>query len=488
MVVGLFSLKGDLNTTTELVVDTEDWREYPIAFAEQRDAADATLILEYLDQDGNHVDVDQVSLMPDSARATGGYRPDLLAAIDALKAPTIRWPGGCFASCYRWKSGIGPQSQRVRHTQNIWEDIDVNSFGTDEFLQMCEKLGVEPILVVNGGSWDRPFTAEKRAMYIREACEWIQYCNAPADTEWGRKRAANGHAEPYHVQLWEMDNETWGMGKEEYCALLEELIPAVRATDPSITILICGSGGLGERNEGQDWNRYLLGRCAHLADYVSIHHYEFNPNNYATGPDAFRRYLETLKEIIANSKNPELEIFVSEWNLQSTDWRTGLYAGGVLNAFESQGDKMTIGGPALFLRHVSATDWDNAFINFDQNGWFAAPNYVVMKLWREHYAPHWLETTGDLKGISVSTTKNDAETVFIKAVNPTELEKQVRVTLKGVTPTTATLEQVTAESLESRNTLETPETIHVESGTAELRDGVVLFALPPRSAAVVTCE
>ncbi|MDO4557584.1 MAG: alpha-N-arabinofuranosidase, partial [Planctomycetia bacterium] len=74
-------------------------------------------------------------------------------------------------------------------------------------------------------------------------------------------------------------------------------------------------------------------------DYISIHHYE--SENYAGGPEAFRKYLETLKGIIAESENPELEIFVSEWNLQSTDWRTGLYAGGVLNVFESHGDKMT---------------------------------------------------------------------------------------------------------------------------------------------------
>ncbi|MDO4557583.1 MAG: DUF1080 domain-containing protein, partial [Planctomycetia bacterium] len=264
LVISLFSMKGDLNTAVEIPVDSTDWKEYPIGFPAQRDADDARLILDYLDMDGNHVDVDQVSLMPDSAKATGGYRPDLLAAIDALKAPTIRWPGGCFASCYRWKNGIGPQSQRIRHPQNIWEDVDVNSYGTDEFLRMCEKLGVEPILVVNGGSWDKPFTAEKRAMYIREACEWIRYCNDPADTEWGRVRAENGHPEPYGVKLWEMDNETWGMGKEEYCSLLEDLIPAVREADPSITILICGSGGLGERNGGQDWNRYVLGRCAGL--------------------------------------------------------------------------------------------------------------------------------------------------------------------------------------------------------------------------------
>jgi hypothetical protein len=68
-----------------------------------------------------------------------------------------------------------------------------------------------------------------------------------------------------------------------------------------------------------------------------------------------------------------LPFYNSEWNAQSTDWRTGLYAGGLLNAYERQGKKFTLGGPALFLRHLSAGAWDNAFINFDHTGWFAAP-------------------------------------------------------------------------------------------------------------------
>lgn len=490
LAIGLYDLKSNLNVAVDMVIDSADWREYPIAFVENlKDADAATLAIDYLDTNGNFVEIDQLSLMADSSRATGGYRPDLLAAIDGLKAPTIRWPGGCFASCYRWKSGIGPQKDRVRHTQNIWDDVDVNSFGTDEFLRMCEKLGIEPILVVNGGTWDKPRTPEKRDEYIREACEWIEYCNGSLDTEWGKRRAENGHPEPYDVRLWEMDNETWGSPMEvsEYCELLAELVPAVKKTDPSITILICGSGGLGERREGQDWNRYLLEHCASLGDYVSIHHYE-NPDQFADGPYTFEQYIETLKGLIASSSNPAMEIFVSEWNAQSTDWRTGLYAGGVLNAFERQGDKMTLGGPALFLRHVSANDWDNAFINFDQNGWFPAPNYVVMKLWREHYAPHFLTTEGDPKGLNISTAKNDANRIYVKVVNPSREAKSVSLTLTGMALQSATMRQVSPGSLEARNTLEATDAVHVESADVTVDGQVIRFMMPPLSAGVVTVE
>lgn len=33
-----------------------------------------------------------------------GYRKDLLEALQALKIPVLRWPGGCFADTYHWKT------------------------------------------------------------------------------------------------------------------------------------------------------------------------------------------------------------------------------------------------------------------------------------------------------------------------------------------------------------------------------------------------
>ena len=96
---------------------------------------------------------------------------------------------------------------------------------------------------------------------------------------------------------------------------------------------------------------------------------------------------------------------MSEWNAQSTDWRTGLYAGGILNAFERSG-LVTMATPALFLRHVTAPAWDNAFINFDNRSWFPAPNYVVEKLYWDHFVPGLLKVDGEAPGLSVDAGKS----------------------------------------------------------------------------------
>src|ERR1700748_2170514 len=50
-----------------------------------------------------------------------GIRKELVEKLKAIKAPVIRWPGGCFADSYDWKDGIGPRDKRPRRT-NFWVD------------------------------------------------------------------------------------------------------------------------------------------------------------------------------------------------------------------------------------------------------------------------------------------------------------------------------------------------------------------------------
>ena len=424
--------------------------------------------------------LDQVSLMPVSWIEAGGYRPDLLGAIADLQPPVIRWPGGCFASPYRWKDGIGPQHERGPHPKSMWDDKEVNSFGTDEFIGMCRRVGAEPLIVVNIGtpSWNRDVMDND---FVQEVRDWIEYCNGPADSKWGRVRAANGHPEPYNVKYWEIDNETWHMGAETYAEWVNRFGAAMREKDPSIKLMACGSGGYN-----QDWNRTIINNSGMNFDYLSVHHYE-DPNKYATGPAEMEAYYRELKGVIDKGPNPDIKVYCSEWNAQSTDWRTGLYCGGILNVFERCGAFFEIGGPALFLRHVSATDWDNAFINFDHRTWFPAPNYVVMKLWRDHYAPQRIALEGETGGLNfVATRGAEGKTLYLKAVNPSQEAETVRLTMDGHRASSAEMQIVAPGNLEARNTLDAPHAVCAESAAAQVDGQGVTFELPAYSAGVVT--
>ncbi len=465
-----------------LPAPADEWREIPIAFKPSGAADNATLQIGV--RGAGLVWLDQVSLMPDSWRANGGFRPDLLQAIAELHPTVLRWPGGSYANTYRWKSGIGPQAQRRTGPKAVWDDLDVNSLGTDEYVALCRKVGAQPLIDINinrNGTNDA-----SRADYLQDACDWVDYCNGPATSKWGEVRARNGHPEPYHVVYWEIDNEVWNLRPEDYVRCVKQFAPAMKRIDPHISLIACGSGQLGRRwGEG---DLAVIGQCAGDVDYLSVHVYA-NPDQLGPGLAAAGKFIAARRELIAASKNPRLQLFFSEWNAQSTDWRTGLYAGGILNTFERSG-VVGMATPALFLRHVSAKKWDNALINFDQKSWFPAPNYVVMKLWRDHYAPQLLEIKGDSGSLNVVATRTSAgDQCFLKVINLATNAVPVRVRFAGsFKPVTAGFELVAPGSLAARNTLENPQAVKPVTDNVQVADGTVAFSMPQLSAGVVSVK
>ena len=466
-----------LAETTVPVPAGDAWTEVPLSLTPSVGANSA--LLEIAAADAADLSMDQVSLMPASAAAVGGFRPDLLKAIADLHPPVIRWPGGCYAEEYRWKDGIGPQAARGPFPKSMWDDRDVNSLGTDEFVDLCRRTGAEPLIVINTGRFDRE---TPRAAYLQETLDWMEYCNGPADSPWGAIRARNGHPDPYRVKLWEIDNETWEVPVEGYIEIVKEFAPAMRRAHPDVTLLACGGDSARLDSHGH-WDPKLIEACADCFDVLSIHHYE-SPKRFADGPPVDERWYRDLQALIAKSRNPALKLFVSEWNAQSTDWRTGLYAGGILNTFERCGDVVAIASPALFLRHVSARAWDNALINFDACGWFPAPNYVVMKLWRDAYAPERIAVDGPSEPLNLVATRAADGRVIVKAVNPSDTPAAVVVRVAGGTVKSAALTLVAPGSLDARNTLADPAAIAARPGEADVKDGAARFTLPPLSAGI----
>src|SRR6266568_8315423 len=132
-----------------------------------------------------------------------GIRTALIEKMRAIKAPVIRWPGGCFADTYNWRDGIGPKEKRPRET-NFWYEwyskelqnqkkpqiFDPNSFGTDDFLRFCELSGAEGYLAAN-----------LRSLPAFEFARWMEYVNSPTgSTTLAEARSATGHPAPYNVR------------------------------------------------------------------------------------------------------------------------------------------------------------------------------------------------------------------------------------------------------------------------------------------------
>ena len=387
------------------------------------------------------------------------YRQPILDKVAAIHPAFIRWPGGCYAEYYRWQDGVGPRDTRVTKPNYIWGGLDPNYFGTAEFIDLCRRTGAEPVIVLNVGQHEDP---TKAPAYIQEALDWLEYCNGDTSTNYGKLRMFHGYKEPFNVRYWEIGNETWAMGAEAYAARAKQFVDAMRAKQPDLKLLLCGSAG-----HNQEWNAKIIDLAATHMNFLSTHHYmEGTFEEEMRNGVAYPEFLAETAKLIAASANPKAKIACTEWNEQSIALRTGLYAGLVLNGFERHGDVITMSCPALFIRRTNATAWNNAFINHDTRRVFVAPNYLVMQLYRDHFQPTRVAVEAPASLDVVATYDPATRAIVLKVVNPSvDTDVTADIVVKGRDDEFEWQEwRVWSESIDDENSLDAPETIAVEHG------------------------
>ena len=385
-------------------VTGSEWQEIPFAFTSQ--VRDTQASIEIVATGKGAILLDFVSMMRSDARRDGKLRPDLLQALSDLRPSFIRWPGGSFASTYKWQEGIGPYAARGYHPNLFWGGYsDYFGFGTDEFLGLCQKVGAEPLIVLAA-----PGTKPDQVEY---AMNWVRYLNDPPSTEWGRKRAANGHPEPYGVTLFQIDNEPMNNGftPETYAEIVNVYGRRLREIAPKARIVACGQ----KRSSDMDWSETVIDLAGENFDILGCHNYEYEPKNFETGLRRIRDYLTKLRDYVRASKHPHIEIGVLEWSLQHTyDWRAGLHTAGSLMLYEELSPGLTMSCPALLMRNTTDDPKWTSFIYHDHVSWFPGAGYVVEKLFREHYAERFLASaTGTIRDVPDRSRLFDKISTFI---------------------------------------------------------------------------
>jgi alpha-N-arabinofuranosidase len=248
-----------------------------------------------------------------------GYRKDVMDAARGLGLTILRWPGGNFVSGYNWRDGIGPRDQRPVRPEGAWGALEPNTFGTDEFLRYCEKLGVEPYICINAGLGT-----------IEDARNWVEYCNESRETYWAQQRRRNGRKEPWKVRYWGLGNEIdgpWQLGHknaDDYTKFALEAAKAMKRVDESIKLIASGSSNFGSGADWIGWNRTVLERLGREIDYISLHTYIGNRDNdferfLAASQDIDHR-IEVVEGLIQASQsgrpNPRpIYIAYDEWNV-----------------------------------------------------------------------------------------------------------------------------------------------------------------------------
>jgi alpha-L-arabinofuranosidase len=211
-----------------------------------------------------------------------GIRKELVEEMRKIKAPVVRYPGGCFADSYDWRDGIGPADKRPRRT-NFWGErespgspashrYDPNQFGTNEFVHFCKLIGSQPYLAAN-----------VRGLPAEEFGHWVEYCNSPAgSTTLADARAAGGYPEPFGVRFWGVGNESWGCGgnftAQEYAVEFGRYTAWVPRYDQKLSFIASGPS-----SDDWNWTRGFFEEMArkgrfHLGSIYgwALHHYAWN--------------------------------------------------------------------------------------------------------------------------------------------------------------------------------------------------------------------
>ncbi|NDJ54031.1 MAG: alpha-N-arabinofuranosidase [Chloroflexi bacterium] len=246
-----------------------------------------------------------------------GFRQDILTALKRLNMPVIRYPGGSFVAAYRWRDGVGPRDQRPTRADVAWNSLESNTFGTDEFIQFCRKVGADPYLTINTGDGG-----------LREARDWLEYCNGTQETDIVKLRHANGYEDPHNVRYWGIGNEVdgpWDIGyksAEDYARIFSEYSRYMRMVDPSIVLI--ASVVSSWHTNFVERTQLLIEQAGPAIDYLALHWYVGNRDNdfdaYMTTSELIDERLTAYEGLIDAlclnlGLRERIPIAVDEWNV-----------------------------------------------------------------------------------------------------------------------------------------------------------------------------
>jgi alpha-L-arabinofuranosidase len=292
------------------------WQSYQFEFVAGADSADARL--EITGSGSGAFRVGTISLM--QADNINGWRADTTGILQKLHSGMWRLPGGNFLSNWDWHGAIGPRDRRAPMFDHAWSAMQPNDLGMDEYMELTRILGVDPHVTVNAGLGD-----------ANSAAEEVEYLNGPATSEWGAKRAANGHSAPYAVEFWNIGNEPygwWQIGRttlDYFMMKHNEFAAAMRAVDPSIILI--GSGAMPDQMHPRDvkenpslesiqpkfgtendWTGGLLAQAWGTFAGISEHWYDRAEKRPDAPPDA------QLMEFVRSPSN-QVRMKAEEWTI-----------------------------------------------------------------------------------------------------------------------------------------------------------------------------
>lgn len=374
---------------------------------------------------------------------TDGVRNDIIAALKKMKIPMLRWPGGCFADTYHWKDGIGPKDKRPAMVNRWWGGVtEDNSFGSHEFLNMCELLNTEPYMAGNIATGT-----------VQELADWAQYVTSDTKNPMSDLRKQNGRDKPWRAKYWGVGNEAWGCGgnmtPEYYANEFRKYATFLSDWSNTDKIFRVASGA---NVADYHWTETLMKNVPrNLVEGVALHHYSFvewdtkGPATQFTEEQYFKTirralFMDTLiinHSAIMDKYDPQKRtaLVVDEWGgwynvepgtnpgflYQQNTMRDAMIAGVTLNIFHKHAERVRIANLAQTINVLQAVILTN------KEKMILTPTYHVLEMYNVHQDATLLGlkiATNDyvfngqkLPAVSASASKDSTGVIHISLVN-----------------------------------------------------------------------
>src|ERR1700728_4347711 len=463
-----------------------------------------------------------------------GIRKDLIEEMRKIKAPVVRYPGGCFADSYDWRDGVGPADKRPRRT-NFWIEAEPSSepanhryepnrLGTDEFMHFCKLIGCQPYLAANV----RSLPAE--AFY-----RWVEYCISPAgSTTLADARAASGSTNPYNVRYWGVGNESWGCGgnftSQEYAVEFRRYTTWVPEYGQPLSLIASGPN-----SDDWQWTRRFFEEIARNAKGLfssifgwALHYYSWNlsrghsENWDEAKRDALKYHIQDWYEILREGNrietlieghwqamgefDPEhqVKLVVDEWGAwyrpgsqltegnfleQTPTLRDAVFSASTLDTFNRHPEKVIFSTPAqlvnclnsLYLAHEDKfciTPIGHVFAMYAAHQGSEAVRAVIS-------APN-IHYMRDGKPASFSGLTGSAslhgKALTLTVVNPSTSEtRETEVTVRGASIKSGTATILTNADLHAHNNFEQRNAVTPQVKDLQSSGRTLTIQIPPAS-------
>jgi len=463
-----------------------------------------------------------------------GIRKELVEEMRKIKAPVVRYPGGCFADSYDWRDGIGPSDRRPRRT-NFWaheesaagpanHKYDPNQFGTNEFIHFCKLIGSQPYLAAN-----------VRSLPAAAFSQWVEYCNAPAgSTTLADARAAAGYADPFGVRFWGVGNESWGCGgnftAQEYAVEFRRYTAWVPQYGEKLSFIASGPS-----DEGWDWTRGFLEEIVRKGPGelrsifgLALHYYAWNLSRGRTRDwnegkgDALRfdaldwyelmRQGDVMESLINGhwqimgefDKNHAVKLVIDEWGPwyrpgseatpgdileQTPTLRDAVFSGMTLDTFNRHPEKVAMANCAQLINCL------NSLYLAHEDKFCVTPVGYVFAMYAAHQGGQALRTIfsspsvsydrdgkpASFWGLKGSASIQDKELV-LTVVNPHVSEaREAEIGIRSGSLKSGTATSLTHTDIHAHNSLLERDVVRPKTSAVDGKRGVLTYTFPPAS-------